>query len=28
LAAEHADAAEPCYLNAQTLAPGDLRWPY
>ncbi|MEP7308002.1 MAG: tetratricopeptide repeat protein [Acidobacteriota bacterium] len=22
------DAAEPCYLNAQTLAPNELRWPY
>jgi tetratricopeptide (TPR) repeat protein len=27
-AAEYYDAAEPAYLNAQTLAPGDLRWPY
>jgi tetratricopeptide (TPR) repeat protein len=28
LAAEYADAAEPCYLNAQALAPRDARWPY
>jgi tetratricopeptide (TPR) repeat protein len=27
-AAEYYDAAEPCYLNAQTLAPGEVRWPY
>jgi tetratricopeptide (TPR) repeat protein len=27
-AATHFDAAEACYLNAQTLAPGDGRWPY
>jgi tetratricopeptide (TPR) repeat protein len=27
-AAEFHDVAEPCYLNAQTLAPTDLRWPY
>lgn len=27
-AAEYYDAAEPAYLNAQDLAPGDLRWPY
>ena len=27
-AAEYYEAAEPAYLNAQTLAPGDLRWPY
>jgi tetratricopeptide (TPR) repeat protein len=27
-AAEFYDAAEPCYLNAQTLAPDDVRWPY
>ena len=27
-AAEFFDAALPCYLNAQTLAPSDLRWPY
>jgi tetratricopeptide (TPR) repeat protein len=27
-AAEQIDAAEPCYLNAQTLAPSDARWPY
>lgn len=28
MAAEFLDAAEPCYLNAQMLAPGDARWPY
>ena len=28
LAAEYVDAAEPCYQNAQMLAPGDARWPY
>src|SRR5262249_7731853 len=27
-AAEYYDAAEPAYLNARDLAPGDLRWPY
>ena len=27
-AAEYYDAAEPAYLNAQMLAPNDLRWPY
>lgn len=27
-AAEYYEAAEPAYLNAQTLAPNDLRWPY
>lgn len=27
-AAEYYDAAEPAYLNAQTLAPADPRWPY
>jgi tetratricopeptide (TPR) repeat protein len=27
-AAEYYDAAEPCYRNAQTLAPAELRWPY
>lgn len=27
-AAEFFDAAEPCYLNAQALAPGEIRWPY
>ena len=27
-AAEYFDAAEPCYRNAQTLAPTELRWPY
>jgi tetratricopeptide (TPR) repeat protein len=28
MAAEQVEAAESCYLNAQTLAPGDRRWPY
>ena len=28
MAADHRDAAEPCLLNAQTLAPQDFRWPY
>ncbi len=28
MAATHFDAAEICYLNAQTLIPGDRRWPY
>jgi tetratricopeptide (TPR) repeat protein len=28
MAAEYDDAAEPCFLNAQVLAPGDVRWPY
>jgi len=27
-ASEFFDAALPCYLNAQTLAPSDIRWPY
>jgi tetratricopeptide (TPR) repeat protein len=27
-AAAYYDAAEPCYLNAQALAPNELRWPY
>jgi tetratricopeptide (TPR) repeat protein len=27
-AAEYFDAAEPCYRNAQTLAPTEMRWPY
>jgi len=27
-AAEYYDAAEPAYLNAQTLAPSEPRWPY
>jgi tetratricopeptide (TPR) repeat protein len=27
-AAEFFDAAEPCYLNAQALAPEEMRWPY
>src|SRR5262249_47459479 len=26
-AAEYFDAAEPCYLNAQALAPNEMRWP-
>jgi tetratricopeptide (TPR) repeat protein len=28
MAATDFDAAEVCYLNAQTLVPGDKRWPY
>jgi tetratricopeptide (TPR) repeat protein len=28
MAAEQLNAAESCYLNAQTLAPSDRRWPY
>jgi tetratricopeptide (TPR) repeat protein len=28
MAAQYLDAAEACYLNAQTLAPTDRRWPY
>ena len=28
MAAEQVDSAELCYRNAQTLAPGDARWPY
>ncbi|MGH9203985.1 MAG: tetratricopeptide repeat protein, partial [Vicinamibacterales bacterium] len=28
MAASYPDAAEPCLLNAQTLAPDDGRWPY
>ena len=28
MAADLAEAAEPCLLNAQTLAPSDIRWPY
>jgi len=28
MAAEYRDAAEPCFLNAQALVPGDARWPY
>jgi tetratricopeptide (TPR) repeat protein len=28
MAAEYDDAAEPCFLNAQALQPGDARWPY
>jgi tetratricopeptide (TPR) repeat protein len=27
-AAEYFDAAEPAYLNAQALAPGEMKWPY
>ncbi len=27
-AADYPDAAEPCFLNARTLAPNDYRWPY
>jgi tetratricopeptide (TPR) repeat protein len=27
-AAEYYEAAEPAYLNAQDLMPGDMRWPY
>jgi tetratricopeptide (TPR) repeat protein len=27
-AGEYYDAAEPCYRNAQTLTPTDVRWPY
>jgi tetratricopeptide (TPR) repeat protein len=27
-AAEYYEAAEPAYLNAQELMPGDVRWPY
>src|SRR4029453_2649858 len=28
LAAEYFDAAEGCFVNAGTLAPSDMRWPY
>ena len=28
MAAQYLDAAESCYLNAQSLVPGDRRWPY
>jgi tetratricopeptide (TPR) repeat protein len=28
MAAEYFDAAEPCYLHAQALQPGETRWPY
>jgi len=28
LATEYLDAAETCFLNAQTLDPNELRWPY
>jgi tetratricopeptide (TPR) repeat protein len=28
MAAEYRDAAEPCFVNAQALAPDDWRWPY
>jgi tetratricopeptide (TPR) repeat protein len=27
-AAEYYDAAEPCYVNAERLAPAEMRWPY
>jgi tetratricopeptide (TPR) repeat protein len=28
MAAQYADVAEACFLNAQTLDPSDFRWPY
>ena len=28
MAADEREAAKPCLVNAQTLAPGDVRWPY
>lgn len=28
MAGEYLDAAEACYLNAEALAPDDMRWPY
>ena len=28
MAADHRDAAEPCFLDAEALAPHDFRWPY
>ena len=28
LAAEYRDSADPCFLAAQALMPGDKRWPY
>jgi tetratricopeptide (TPR) repeat protein len=28
IAAEYLDLAESCFANAQTLVPGDMRWPY
>ena len=28
MAADYPDAAEPCFFNAQTLVPDDVRWPY
>src|SRR5262245_53378757 len=28
LAVDHADAAEPFYVHAESLAPGEMRWPY
>jgi len=28
MAAEYRDAAEPCFLNAHSLSPSDMRWPY
>ncbi len=28
MASDHRDTAEPCFLNAEALAPRDFRWPY
>ena len=28
MAAEYRDSAEPCFFNAQALAPDEMRWPY
>jgi tetratricopeptide (TPR) repeat protein len=28
IASEYLDAAEACFVNARTLAPSDMRWPY
>jgi tetratricopeptide (TPR) repeat protein len=28
IAAEYLDAAEPCFVNAQSLQPTEMRWPY
>jgi tetratricopeptide (TPR) repeat protein len=28
MAADYRDAAEPCFYNAQALAPNEMRWPY
>ena len=28
VAGEYLDAAEPCFVNAQAVAPTDMRWPY